>query len=87
MDNDRALILFVLREQQRAREERVATASAELKAIPGVGMGESGLTPDNVKASPEYQEATRRYRVAFAALQDFNKKHAKTLQQARKSLS
>lgn len=83
MDSDTALILFVLREQQREHEKRVRDASNTLKAIPGVGMGESSLTPDAVKSSPEYQEASRRYRMAFAALREFNGKHAKTLRQAK----
>lgn len=64
---------------QAAIEARVRAASATLKAIPGVGMSEMGLTPDAVKQSPEYQEASRRYRMAFEALRAFNKRHLKEI--------
>jgi hypothetical protein len=71
--------MIELVEQQKVLEIRVSLAGAELKSIPGIGMGEMGLTPDHVKASPEYQEAMRRYRMAFQALREFNGKHAKEI--------
>lgn len=75
-----------LLEQQGAIEARVRAASNELGAIAGVGMGEMGLTPDHVKQSPEYQEAKRRYRMAFEALREFNGRHAKDLTILRRKL-
>lgn len=71
--------LATLLEQQRAIEQRVRDASNALKAIPGVGMGEHGLTPDAVKASAEYQEAHRRFRIAFESLRQFNARHIKEI--------
>jgi hypothetical protein len=76
---DDATTAMRLLENQSALEHRVRMASCEVKAIRGVGMGEAGLTPDHIKQSAEYQEATRRYRMAFAALREFNGKYAKEL--------
>lgn len=50
-------------------QDRVDAASAALKAFP---KGPMGLTPDAVKALPEYQAAKREYAVAFAALRAAN---------------
>lgn len=47
-------------------------AGATLLAIPGVGTGAMGLTPDRVKFSPEYTAAHRAERAAFAALRNHN---------------
>lgn len=47
-------------------------ADAALKAIPGVGTGSMGLTPDRVKSTPEYRAADRASRAAFAALRNHN---------------
>lgn len=71
--------LTSLLDQQRTLELRNIAASNAFKAIPGVGMGESGLTPDAVKASAEYQEAQRHWRIAFEALRDFNARHIKEI--------
>lgn len=59
--------------------------SRALKAIPGVGSGHCGLTPDHVKFSPEYRAAKRAVDQAFATLREFNRRHAKQLraEQAR----
>lgn len=47
-------------------------AAAALRAIPGVGSGPNGLTPDGVKFSPRYMSARRDYEAARAALARFN---------------
>lgn len=52
-------------------------ASAILHAIPGVGSGTTGLTPDTIKATSEYKNARRALDAAVRALQDFNGKYAK----------
>lgn len=52
-----------------AIDAEVNAASAALKAFP---KGPTGITPDAVKCSPEYQTAKRRYQVAFAALRSSN---------------
>ena len=41
-----------------------AEASRRLAAVPGVGSGPMGLTPDAVKASPEYRQARAYYQAA-----------------------
>jgi len=43
-----------------------------LNAIPGLGSGAMGLTPDSVKARPDYQKAKHESRMAFEALREFN---------------
>lgn len=70
-------------------EAREREAGTVLAAIPGVGSGSNGLTPDSVKASPEYQAARAAYDRAKADLQAFNavyvKQHAKALRAARRA--
>lgn len=53
-------------------EEAVKKASALVSAIPGVGGGPMGLTPDRVKFSPEFIRAKEEYSKAFKTLQIFN---------------
>ena len=48
-------------------------ASDAWRAIPGVGAGQSGLTPDSVKAGAAYRSAANRYRQAAAVLQSLNR--------------
>ena len=52
-------------------------AAISLRSIPGVGSGPMGLTPDNVKFSPEYRSAKAAFDHAFANLQAFNKRYVK----------
>jgi hypothetical protein len=64
--------------RMRAALDRAASrASARLRAIPGVGSGAMGLTPDSVKARPDYREALASYRAAESALRQFNGAFAK----------
>lgn len=53
-------------------------AAAELRGIAGVGSGSMGLTPDSVKASPEYRAARAAHDSAFRQLQQFNATFCRT---------
>lgn len=59
-------------------EAQMNDAAQALKAIPGVGSGDMGLTPDHVKAAPEYKNARRRYEWDFDNLRKFNAWYVKT---------
>jgi hypothetical protein len=52
-------------------EAAAAEASRALNAIPGIGSGPMGLTPDAVKFSPAYRLARARYDKAAAELRAF----------------
>lgn len=54
-------------------EAQRKAAAATLGSLPGIGSGPMGLTPDSVKASPEYQAAKAAHAHAFDALRRFNK--------------
>lgn len=54
-----------------------ARASKALRAIPGVGMGPMGLTPDSVKARSDYKAAKAAWAKAWANLRAFNAKHCR----------
>jgi hypothetical protein len=58
----------------KARKEALEADTQAAGAILANGFpkGPMGLTPDNVKASPEWQEASRAYATAFQQLRDFN---------------
>lgn len=64
---------------EEARKVRVAwddsakAASAAINAIAGVGSGPMGLTPDEIKRSPEYQRARRDYDNAAEALRNLTR--------------
>lgn len=58
-------------------ERRLAAASAAWNAIPGIGSGPMGLTPDSVKFSPEYRRAAGEYRAAHGALRELNRHNVK----------
>jgi hypothetical protein len=47
-------------------------ASEELQAFDKLGKSAMGLTPDHVKAMPEWQAAKHTYDVSFAELRAFN---------------
>lgn len=70
--------------QRAAIEAEVDAADRVLKAFP---RGAMGLTPDAVRATPEYRAARDRYQRAFARQRDFNtvftKKFAKELRAER----
>lgn len=47
-------------------------ASDALKAFDSYGKSSMGMTPDHVKAMPEYQEAKKAFDVSFQRLRNFN---------------
>jgi hypothetical protein len=57
----------LLRDQLEAETNRTDKA---LKALSGGGA--MGLTPDHVRATPEWQKAKHEFDAAFAALRAFN---------------
>jgi hypothetical protein len=70
--------------ESAAIEAEVDAASEALRAFP---RGPTGLTPDAVRATPEYRAAKSRYARAFARQRDFNetftKRFAKELRAER----
>lgn len=54
-----------------------SAAIRNLKAIPGVGSGFMGLTPDDVRARPDYRIAKQAMDKAFAELRAFNAVYTK----------
>lgn len=65
--------------QRDALQAEVDRTGAALRALSGGGA--MGLTPDDVKASPEWQAAKRAYDAAFAALRQFNQRFTKDFAQ------
>lgn len=57
---------------KQALEEALDGASRRLKAVPGIGSGIMGLTPDHVRATREYQDASAGYEAARVKLRKFN---------------
>lgn len=47
-------------------------ASKRLKSFDSYGKTEMGLTPDHVKAMPEWQQAKKEFDLALAQLRNFN---------------
>lgn len=66
-----------------AAEGEYYSASAAMGRFP---RGPMGLTPDDVKASPEWRKAKARYDRAFANLRAFNAAMVKARRQARSAL-
>jgi hypothetical protein len=62
-------------EQAETLNRAVNETSAKLQEFP---RGPLGLTPDDVKASPEWQTAHRNFDIAFQALRKFNSTYTKT---------
>lgn len=64
--------LECLKERGERLESAVNEASAALRAVAGVSSGPLSLTPDSVKARPDYIAARRAYDAAFKVLRDHN---------------
>lgn len=62
----------IARQMKSVMEARYDEASARLQGIDGVGAGPMGLTPDHVKASPEYRAAKQDFQACGDALRRFN---------------
>ena len=54
-------------------EQNHDAAAAYLKEMSGTERGPMGLTPDHVKARPEWRVAFNAERAAFKAMADFNR--------------
>ena len=61
-------------------EGHVSRLGAKLKEFPRLS---NGLTPDSVRAKPEYGFAKRQFDLAFSDLQNFNKRFIKFFKQER----
>lgn len=61
--------------------------SDALKAIPGVGTGSMGITPDAVKKSDEYKLAKAEQDEAWNNLREFNRTNSKAMKQERSTQS
>ena len=65
---------YIIARAVKVQLEREATAAGRAwNAIPGVGAGATGLTPDCVKQSPEYRRARLAYDAAARAVRDYNR--------------
>lgn len=62
----------VIEAARNAMNARAEKASIALRAFP---RGITGLTPDHVRVSPEWQTAKQNYNAAFAELRAFNTKY------------
>lgn len=64
--------------QHKANLETINDKASEaLQAFDKLGKSAMGLTPDHVKAMPEWQKAKREFDVSFANLRAFNGQFAK----------
>lgn len=61
--------------QAEALNTEYLAAGSRLEAFP---TGPMGLTPDDVKRTPEFQQAKRQYEVVFQRLRTFNAWYTKT---------
>lgn len=75
--NTRPIDFALFQVARDSREAMLERANATLQAIPGIGSGPCGLTPDSVKRSPEYQAARRACDSAHSALRQLNGKWCK----------
>lgn len=67
---------FITFEMALARAEDAKRRNDEacklLDAVPGIGSGAMGLTPDHVRATPEYQYAKRQFDLTFQYMRECN---------------
>jgi len=61
-----------------ALQAALATASHALRAVPGIGAGPMGLTPDAVKFSAPYRTAKAAYDRAHNEARTFNGAYCRT---------
>lgn len=69
---------IIAKQRKKAMETALDVAGKALKAFDSYGKTEMGLTPDHVKAMPEWQQAKQEYDLAFTQLRDFNCWYVKT---------
>lgn len=82
--------MFTIAKQTAALlDAHYSAACKNLSAIPGISSGPMGLTPDNVKARPDYRIAKAAFDKAFAKMRAFNavyvKQYKKELAAERKA--
>ena len=71
--------LFHVAKQSKAMlENSLDIADKALKAFDQYGKSEMGMTPDHVKAMPEFKQAKKEFDKAFAELRNFNGWYVKT---------
>ena len=68
---------FDYAEAKAARDVLNARVEQAGKVLEGFPKGELGLTPDHIKASPEWRKAKAEFELAFAVLRGFNKTFTK----------
>lgn len=64
--------------QKAQLEKELDAAEKTLKAIPGVGSGAMGLTPESVKSGADYQAARRVFDQKMKQVQVFNREFIKS---------
>lgn len=68
----------VAKQSKAMLESALDDADKALKAFDQYGKSEMGLTPDFVRAMPEWQQAKKEFDKAFAELRAFNGWYVKT---------
>jgi len=63
---------IIAKQSKKVLETALDVADKALKAFDSYGKSEMGLTPDHVKAMPEWQQAKKDFDLAFAQLRNFN---------------
>lgn len=88
-DNTRALQFAAYVAARDLLESQAMAAAKALAAIPGIGSGAMGLTPDSIKQSRDYREARAVHEAAHGALRALNagnvKRFARELRQEREA--
>ena len=71
--------LFHVAKQSKAMlEDALDVADKALKAFDKYGKNQMGMTPDHVRAMPEWQQAKKEFDKAFTELRNFNGWYVKT---------
>lgn len=64
-------------EAKKRKEELDARVDMLSKRYNEFERGRMGLTPDHVRATPEWKKVDQEFKIAFKELQDFNKIYVK----------
>lgn len=68
---------------QKKLEEKNTADSEALRAFDKYGKTEMGLTPDHVKAMPEWRKAKQDFNISFSELRTYNSWFVKTFKKER----
>lgn len=71
-------LFHIAKQSKTILENSLDAADKALKAFDQYGKNQMGMTPDFVKAMPEWQQAKKEYNKAFAELRNFNGWYIKT---------